>query len=85
MHEWSRVGVLGSGKKKVVISYHEISLHELHFALKAGIAGVLPRPLDLVRVIVQPDDVAIREGGDLARGPADTAADVEDFHPRLEV
>lgn len=77
--------MLESGQEKLVVSYHEISLHELHLALEASVAGMLPRPLDLVRVIVQPDDVAVCEGGDLARGPADTAADVEDFHPRLEV
>ena len=37
-------------------------------------------PLDLVRVVVQTDDVTAREGGDLARRLPNAAAYIQDGH-----
>ena len=38
------------------------------------------RPLHLIGIVIQPDDLAARENRHLARGFPHSAADVEDFH-----
>lgn len=73
----------GSGKH--CSTYHKVSFHELHFVLKTGIMGELSRTLDLVSIVVQPNNVAICKGSDLARWPTNTAADVQYFHSRFKI
>lgn len=61
-------------------THHEIPFSETQLIGQAFLAGVPRGPIDLVIVVVQPRDVDAGELGDFTGGPADAAADVEDFH-----
>ena len=64
---------------------HEVTLNESHLVLKTGILGVLVRTGDLVVVVVETDDVHIRESCNLTCRTANTTTDVEHAHTGAEV
>ena len=70
---------------KLLRELHKVADDELHALLEARALRVHARAPDLVLVVVQADDVHVRELRDLARGPADAAPDVEHAHAGLEV
>jgi hypothetical protein len=63
---------------------HKVALGVCDLILQARLLCVLTCPADLEVVVVQADDVHVRESCDLAGRAADTAADVEDAHAGLE-
>jgi len=65
-------------------TYHEISLHELELAREPILHSVAGGACDLVVVVVETSDVGVGELGNLPSRPANTAANVEDLHPRLD-
>ena len=63
---------------------HEIALDERNLVRETELLGVGVGLGDLVLVVVDADDFGVGEASDLTRRPSDTAADVEDFHIRLD-
>lgn len=61
-------------------TYHEIPFCETQLVGEPFLVCIPRGPIDLVIVVVQPRDVDAGEFGDFPGGPADAAADVEDFH-----
>lgn len=72
-------GVDGVEAVRFEVHLHKVTLGEAHFRSEAFLFGISCCALDLVVVVVQPDDVDAGEFHDFARGPADSAADVEHF------
>lgn len=64
---------------------HEVPLRELHLAFQASLLGILPRSSNLEVVVVDTNDVHVREPGDFPRGTTNATADIEDTHAGLEV
>jgi hypothetical protein len=48
---------------------------------QASLRSHFDRPINLALVNADPDDLTAREPGDFSSWSADTAADVENFHP----
>ena len=63
---------------------HEISFDELVLIGETGLLSVVGRTLDLVVVVVETDNIYVREARHLAGGATDAAADIEDLHARLQ-
>lgn len=70
---------------ELVDELHEVAFREGHLVLEARILRVLACTLDLEVVVVEANDVDVREGSDFPSGTADTAADVEHPHTWPEV
>ena len=70
---------------KLLRELHEVPDGVRHGVRQARLRGELARAADLEVVVVEADDVHVRELRDLARGSADAAADVEHAHAGLEV
>ena len=64
---------------------HEVADGERHAVREARLRGELACAADLELVVVQADNLHVRELRDLARGAANAAADVENTHAGLEV
>ncbi len=59
---------------------HEVTFRETQLIRQPFLVCIPRGPIDLVIVVVQPRDVDAGELGDFTCGPADAAADIEDFH-----
>lgn len=66
------------------LTYHEVTLDELELAVKLLLLSIVCSAVDLVVVVVQTDDVATGELGDLAGRSTNTAADIENSHALLD-
>ena len=66
---------------KLLRKLHKVTLDKLDLIFEASFLGVPTSTADLELIVVQADDVHIREARDFPGGAADAAADVEDAHP----
>lgn len=69
---------------KLLSELHEVALDELDLILKTQVLDVLGRTTDLESVVVQTDDIDVGEPGNLTRGSANAAPDVQNAHTGLE-
>ena len=60
--------------------YHEVPFGKADLVCKTSFSSVSRRPLNLIIVIIQADNVGAGKGGDFARRATDAAANVEDSH-----
>lgn len=64
---------------------HKVTLAVCELFLETSLLGHAARTADLELVVVDTDDLHVRETRDLARRAADTAADVEHAHAGTQV
>lgn len=69
---------------KLLSKLHEVTLDERNLILQAHFLGVFPCTADLEVVVVQADNLSIRELRYLTCGTADTTANIEDTHASLD-
>ena len=70
---------------KLLRQLHKVPLDKVDPVAQALLARLLLRARNLEVVIVQTRNVRVGEARNLARGPTDTAADIEDAHAGLDV
>jgi hypothetical protein len=70
---------------KLISQVHKVALGKGDFVGETGLLGLVVGTLDLEVVVVETDNVGVREPSNLPSGSADTATDVENSHARLEL
>jgi hypothetical protein len=66
---------------KLLRKLHEVTLHELDLILQVSSLGIPASAADLEVVIIQGNDISVREARNLSGGAANTTANVENTHP----
>lgn len=69
---------------KLLGELHEVALDERHLVRKTGLGSLLASAEDLELVVVDTNDVGVRETGNLTGGATNTTADVKNTHARAE-
>ena len=70
---------------ELLYELHEVALDEGDLVLQPSGLRVLLCAADLVLVVVDTDDLDVREAGNLTRRSTDTATDVKDAHTWLQL
>lgn len=70
---------------KLISQVHKVALGKGDFVRETGLLGLVVGTLDLEVVVVETDNVGVREPSNLPSGSTDAATDVENSHTRLEL